>query len=124
MIMLLTHRADLRDQIAKSLEAKGHAICVPPHRTDVTTEMKESHPDLVVLDMYLDNPAGRLVLQSLRQEGYTGTVIALAGPSQSVTIRDLQPLGFHRVVKLPAHIAGSYDLGELETAIDAALHVH
>jgi len=30
MIMLLTHRADLREQIAKSLGAKGHAVCVPP----------------------------------------------------------------------------------------------
>lgn len=124
MIMLLTHRADLREQIAKSLEAKGHSVCVPPHRTDVTSEMKESHPDLVVLDMYLDDPASRLVLQRLRLDGYKGTVIALSGPSQMATVQDSHSLGLHRVLKLPAHIAGSYNLGELETAIDEAIKSH
>ncbi|MEX5219902.1 MAG: response regulator [Nitrospiraceae bacterium] len=122
MIMLLTHRADLREQIAKLLEAKGHPVCVPPHRTEVTTEMKESQPKLVVLDMYLDNPAGRLVLQHLRQDGFGGAVIALSGPSQAATIRDSHSLGLHRVLQHPVQIAGSYDLRELETAIDAALH--
>jgi DNA-binding response OmpR family regulator len=56
MIMLLTHRADLREQIAKSLEAKGYAVSIPPHRKDLKIETKEPHPDLIVLDMYLDNP--------------------------------------------------------------------
>ena len=114
MIMLLTHRADLREQIAKSLEAKGHAVRVPRHRTDVKTEMKVSQPDLVVLDMYLDDPAGSLVLQNLRDEGYNGSVIALSGPSQVTSVGASHSFGLHRVLKLPAQVAGSYDLGELE----------
>lgn len=122
MIMVLTHQPDLREQIAKLLETKGHPVCIPPHRTDVNTEMKESQPDLVVLDMYLDNPAGRLVLQNLRQDGYEGAVIALSGPSQAATIRDSHSLGLHRVLKLPVQVGGSYDLSELEIAIDGALH--
>ena len=45
MIMLLTYRAELREQITKSLKAMGHDLCLPAHRTDVTA-MKESPPDL------------------------------------------------------------------------------
>lgn len=123
MIMLLTHRADLREQISKSLEAKGYAVCIPPHRTDVKTETNESHPDLIVLDMYLGDPAGNTVLQNLRRDGYKGKVIALSGPSQSAGVEGAHGLGLYRILKLPVHVAGSYDLGELETAIDAALRV-
>jgi DNA-binding response OmpR family regulator len=123
MIMLLTHRADLRGQIAKSLEAKGHAVCIPPHRTDVTTETKHSQPDLVVLDMYLDDPAGNTVLQNLRQDGYKGMVIALSGPSQVVSMEGARALGLQRILKLPVQVAGSYDLGELETAVETAFRV-
>ena len=123
MIMLLTHRADLREQITKSLEAKGHAVCVPPHRTDIQTEMNESHPDLIVLDMYLNDPAGSLVLQNLRKDGFNGSVIALSGPSQVTSVDASHSLGLHRVLKLPAQVAGSYDLGELETAVEASLKV-
>ena len=123
MIMLLTHRTDLRGQIAKSLEAKGHAVCVSPHRTDVKTEMIESHPNLVVLDMCLDNPAGSLVLQNLRDDGYNGSVIALSGPSQVPSVGASHSLGLHRVLKLPAQVAGSYDLGELEAAVETSLKV-
>jgi CheY-like chemotaxis protein len=93
MIMLLTHQTDLREQIAKLLKGKGHAVCVPPHRTDVNTEMKQSQPDLVVLDMYVDNPAGRLVFQNLREQGYMGIVIVLSGPSQAGSIRDSTLIG-------------------------------
>ncbi len=123
MIMLLTHRADLREQIAKSLEAKGHAVCIPSHRTDVMTETKRSQPDLIVLDMYLDDPAGNTVLQNLRQDGYKGMVIALSGPSQSGGMEGARALGLHRILKMPVHVAGSYDLGELETAVETAFRV-
>jgi DNA-binding response OmpR family regulator len=123
MIMLLTHRADLREQIAKSLEAKGYAVCIPPHRADVKPETDESHPDLVVLDMYLDDPAGNVVLQKLRRDGYQGTVIALSGPSQMASMESVHALGIQRILKLPVQVAGSYDLGELETAVQAAFRV-
>ena len=120
-IMVLTHRADLRAQIANSLETRGHQICIPDHRTDVTAKTKESHPDLVVLDMYLDNPSGARVLSDLRDNGYEGAVIAMSGPSKLV--RDEHSRRLHRIVQLPVQIGTRFDLSELETAV-MALHGH
>ena len=117
-IMVLTHRADLRAQIANSLEIRGHQICIPDHRTDVTAKTKESHPDLVVLDMYLDNPSGARVLSDLRDNGYEGAVIAMSGPSKLV--RDEHSRRLHRIVQLPVQIGTRFDLSELETAVDGA----
>lgn len=115
-IMVLTHRADLRAQITNALETRGHQICIPHHRTDVTAKTKESHPDLVVLDMYLDDPSGARVLSDLRDNGYEGAVIAMSGPSK--LMRDEHSRGLHRIVQLPVQIGTRFDLGELETAVD------
>ena len=120
MIMLLTYRAELREQITKSLKAMGHELCLPAHRTDVTA-MKESPPDLVILDMYLDNPASSLVLQNLREDGYQGAVILLSGPSQGATLDGSHFFGRHRVLQLPMQIAGAYELAELRTAVATCL---
>jgi DNA-binding NtrC family response regulator len=119
MIMLLTYRAELREQITKSLKAMGHELCLPAHRTDVTA-MKESPPDLVILDMYLDNPASSLVLQNLREDGYQGPLILLSGPSQGATLGS-HFFGRHQVLQLPMQIAGAYELAELRTAVAACL---
>jgi len=73
--------------------------------------------------MYLDNPAGSLFLQTLRDDGYHGSVIVLSGPSQVTNIDASHSLGLHRVLKLPVQVTGSYDLGELETAVEASLKV-
>ncbi len=120
MIMLLTYRAELREQITKSLKAMGHELCLPAHRADVTA-MKESPPDLVILDMYLDNPASSLVLQNLREDGYQGKIILLSGPSQGPTLDGSHFFGRHRVLQLPMQIAGAYELAELRTAVATCL---
>lgn len=116
-IMVLTHRADLRAQIANSLETRGHQICIPDHQTDATAKTKESHPDLVVLDMYLDNPSGARVLSDLRHDGYEGAVIAMSGASKVVSVEHSRRL--HRIVQLPVQIGTRFDLGELESAVDS-----
>ena len=116
-IMVLTHRTDLRAQIASSLQTRGHQICTPDHQTDATVTAKRSHPDLVVLDMYLDNPSGAHVLSDLRADGYEGAVIAMPGVSKVVSVEHSRRL--HRIVQLPVQIGTRYDLGELETAVDS-----
>ena len=117
-IMVLTHRTDLREHIARSLQTRGHEVRVPDHRTAVTAAAKESHPQLVVLDMYLNDPSGARILSGLRSNGYQGAVIAMAGPSNVVSAEHSHPLAVHRVVKLPVPIGEGFDLGELETAVD------
>ena len=49
MIMLITYRSELRDQLNTMLQAKGHETCIPPHRQDVIAVMEDCHPDLIVI---------------------------------------------------------------------------
>ena len=56
MIMLITYRPELREQLNQALQAKGHETAVPAHRQDVMAVLKDCHPHLIVLDMYLSEP--------------------------------------------------------------------
>ena len=98
---------------------KGHQVLKPEHHSDASTRTKETHPDLVVLDMYLDEPSGAQVLNDMRDNGYEGAVIAMSGPSKVVAAEHSRRL--HRIVQLPVEIGTDYDLGELETAVDAVV---
>ena len=69
MIMLLTHRSEIREQLNATLQDKGYDTCVPPHRQDVMAAMKERHPQVIILDLYLSEPSGIQTLRSLRQDG-------------------------------------------------------
>src|SRR5215204_514959 len=81
MIMLITHQSELREQIGKSLGERGHAVAIPPHRQDMLTTLKVTHPDLIVLDLYVSDPSGAEDWKMLREHGFQGGIIILAGPS-------------------------------------------
>ncbi len=124
MIMLLTYRSELREQLNKAIQDKGHETCIPAHRQDVLVAIKDRHPELIVLDLYLSEPSGIEVLRSLRQAGYHGRIIVLSGESMVSVLHDAQPLGLDTVVHIPARIGEHFDFGELEVAIETALRCH
>jgi len=126
MIMILTHRSEMRERLTENLQAKGYETCVPAHREDVRAAMKDHQPDVIVLDLYLAEPSGAEVLKRLRQDGYHGRVIVLSGESMVPVLHDVQSLGLDKVMHLPARIGESFDFGELLVALEAnePLHHH
>jgi two-component system nitrogen regulation response regulator NtrX len=126
MIMILTHRSEIRERLTENLHAKGYETCVPEHREDVVGAMKDRQPDVIVLDLYLAEPSGAEVLRRLRQDGYHGRVIVLSGESMVPVLHDVQSLGIDKVMHLPARIGERFDFGELLVAIEAhePLHHH
>ena len=121
MIMLLTHRSEIREQLNATLHASGYETCVPAHREDVRTAMADRYPDLIVLDLYLAQPSGAEVLRRLRQDGYHGKIVVLSGESMVSVLHDAQSLRLDKVVHISAQIGNCFDFGELMIAIQTAL---
>src|SRR5688500_958254 len=117
MIMILTHRPEMRERLTENLQAKGYQTCVPEHREDVMAAMNDRRPDIIVLDLYLAEPSGAEVLRRLRQDGYHGRVIVLSGESMVPVLNDVQSLGLDKVVHIPARIGECFDFGELMVAL-------
>ena len=126
MIMILTHRCEMRERLTENLQDQGYETCVPEHREDVRAAMKDRQPAVIVLDLYLAEPSGAEVLKRLRQDGYHGRVIVLSGESMVPVLHDVQSLGLDKVMHLPARIGERFDFGELLVALEAhePLHHH
>ena len=76
---------------------------------------REVSPFVVVLDLYLKDPSGIEVLHLLREQGYKGKVILLAGMSVSPSIPEALRLGVDQVM------GGGLSLGSVEWAIQSLL---
>jgi DNA-binding response OmpR family regulator len=79
MIMLLTYRSELREQLNRMLETKSYETCIPPRRHDAVAMLEDCHPDLIVLDMYLANPSGIEVLKTMKRAAAKSAVTFTIG---------------------------------------------
>ena len=122
MIMLLTHHSELRAQLSEALQQNGHNVAIPAHREDMLTVLRDSQPDLIILDLYLSHPSGTDDLKILRDHGYSGRTIVLSPPSMKSVLNEAYASGVDRVVKVPAKIKGRYHLEELQSAIKSCIH--
>ena len=122
MIMVVTFQEDLRDNLCSFLLKKGYEVCIPPHRQDVCSLVKEKHPLVIVLDMYVAEPNGLQVLRDLRAQYYKGKFVVLAGTSISQVMPQALSLGIDQVVGGPQGIGGPIQFEEVEAAIRMALH--
>ena len=74
-----------------------------------------------MFDMYLSEPSGVDVLKTIRHRGYHGRVLLLSSQSMTSVLHDAYPMGVDKVVQVPEKVAGHFDFGELELAIDMCL---
>lgn len=122
MIMIVTFHEEIRGKISAFLSEKGYNVCVPPHRQDVISLVKEKSPLVVVLDMYVAEPNGLDVLKELRAQNYHGKIVALAGSSVRSLMSQASQLGVDQVIGGFQGSGGALNLDQVESAIKMALH--
>ncbi|MGP0593024.1 response regulator [Nitrospira sp. T9] len=122
MIMIVTFHEEIRGKISAFLSEKGYEVCVPPHRQDVVSLVKEKSPLVVVLDMYVAAPNGLDVLKELRAQNYHGGIVALAGTSVRSLMSQASQLGVNQVIGGFQGDGGALNLDQVESAIKMALH--
>ena len=121
MIMVLTHRSDLRKQLNEVLQASGYPVAIPPHRGDRLSMLIECRPELIILDLYVSDPSGAEGVKELRDHGYRGTIIVLSGSSMMPVLKEAYASGITRVIQIPARVNGRYLLGELQAAVRSCM---
>lgn len=122
IVMIVTHDDKRRTKISESLQQLGHGTCVPAHRTDVLSKVRDSKPDVVILDLYLAAPNALENLRQIRSEGYAGKVVVLAGKSSGAVLAEVSRLGVDYVVGDVRPVDGPFDPGQVGPAIKGAFH--
>ena len=98
MIFIITHETQFGEDLTNGLRHQGYEVSFFGSGQEALALSKERIPSLVVLDLYLKEPSGLDVLRSLRDQGFRGKVIVLAGISVSPLIPEAFHLGIDGVL--------------------------
>lgn len=90
VIVVATPDAPFRSQLRQWLLDHGETCLEAESGEEVFSHVRRAQPELIVLDLYLQQPEGLDVLRELRTEGYTGKIILLGGQ----TVESLTPEAF------------------------------
>src|SRR6266851_9436392 len=73
-VLVVEDDKDIADLIAHSLQKAGHIVDVAASGTEALRRVKESAPDLILLDLMLPGMDGLLVCQTLRSDAATAAI--------------------------------------------------
>ena len=122
MIFIISHHPKHRDELSQYFEERRYAICLAPHRENVSELVKHVKPHVVVLDVYVTSPNPADLLHQIRTEGYTGKVIVLAGPSSGSILTEIFRLGVDQVIGGPQYSDETINIEHLESTIRTVVH--
>ena len=76
-ILLIEDNRDFAATLSANLEREGYDVSVAPTGVEGLAMAKQSHPDLIILDLMLPAMSGFTVLQRLRDEGRDAPVLIM-----------------------------------------------
>lgn len=114
-LLVVEDDRSLREGLQKALEDVGYEVVTAIRGEDALREIRESPPELVILDLMLPGLDGSYVLERARREGFAAPVIILSARTE---VED-------RIYGLRSgaddYVTKPFDLEELLARIDARL---
>ena len=117
VVLVVTHDQSRRGRLMTTLRDRGYEVISAPHRQDLAATVRERHPALVVLDLYISNPNPLAVLEAMRREAAPPKVVALGGRSIRTKMAQAFGLGVDQVVGEVPAVEGQLDVDQVDSAI-------
>jgi DNA-binding response OmpR family regulator len=114
-ILIVDDESDVRELLSKFLTRRGYAVSSVGDGEAAIEAIRESHPDIVLLDIRLPKIDGISVLQRLRDESEEVAIITMSGNADEETARLSLELGAADFITKP------FNLPYLETSLLAKL---
>lgn len=80
-VLIVEDNDDLAFGLRRTLEAEGYLVRVASNGDDALVAVKETAPQLIILDLMMPGPDGFSVLERLRRGGHTMPVLILSARS-------------------------------------------
>lgn len=114
-ILVVDDESDVRDLLSKFLTRRGYKVQTAADGEAAIEAIRESRPDIVLLDIRLPKIDGLSVLQRLRDESDDVAIITMSGSADEDTARKSLELGAADFITKP------FNLPYLETSLLAKL---
>jgi len=114
-ILVVDDEEDVRDLLRKFLTRRGYEVATVGDGEAAIEAIRETSPDIVLLDIRLPKMDGLSVLQRLREESDDVAIITMSGNADEDTARKSLELGAADFITKP------FNLPYLETSLLAKL---
>ncbi len=114
-ILVVDDESDVRDLLSKFLTRRGYEVKTAGDGEAALQAIRETRPDIVLLDIRLPKVDGLSVLQRLRDEADDVAIITMSGNADEDTARKSLELGAADFITKP------FNLPYLETSLLAKL---
>jgi DNA-binding response OmpR family regulator len=103
-IMVVDDEPMVRNLLSQFLTLRGYRVCPAKDGPDALSLLKQEHPQLVVLDVYMPGMNGVDVLRQLRANDYKGAVIALSASQDEEMLQEMLELGSVDIMGKPVEL--------------------
>jgi signal transduction histidine kinase/CheY-like chemotaxis protein len=123
-ILVVDDNVDSAESLAKLLRMRGHAVQMAFDGQVALNEVRNSRPDVVVLDLGLPGMSGFEVARTIREESGPSEplLIALSGYGSENDLRRSREVGFDRHFTKPVDFSALLNLISASAAPSDALH--
>jgi len=114
-IMVVDDEPMVRNLLSQFLTLRGYRVRGAKDGPDALSQLKQEHPQLVILDLYMPGMNGVDVLRQLRANDYKGAVIALSASQDEELLQQMLELGSVDIMGKPV------DLERLAMMVEVSL---
>jgi DNA-binding response OmpR family regulator len=114
-IMVVDDEPMVRNLLSQFLTMRGYLVRPAKDGPDALSLLKQEHPELVILDVYMPGMNGVDVLRQLRANDYKGAVIALSASQDEELLQEMLELGSVDIMGKPV------DLERLAMMVEVSL---
>ncbi|MGH7167953.1 MAG: response regulator transcription factor [Nitrospiraceae bacterium] len=114
-IMVVDDEPMVRNLLSQFLTLRGYRVRAAKDGPDALALLKQEHPQLVILDVYMPGMNGVDVLRRLRANDYKGSVIALSASQDEQLLQEMLELGSVDIMGKPV------DLERLAMMVEVSL---
>ncbi|MGH7251376.1 MAG: response regulator transcription factor [Nitrospiraceae bacterium] len=114
-IMVVDDEPMVRNLLSQFLTLRGYRVRGAKDGPDALALLKQEHPQLVILDLYMPGMNGVDVLRQLRANDYKGSVIALSASQDEQLLQEMLELGSVDIMGKPV------DLERLAMMVEVSL---
>ncbi|MGH7234906.1 MAG: response regulator transcription factor [Nitrospiraceae bacterium] len=114
-IMVVDDEPMVRNLLSQFLTLRGYRVRAAKDGPDALALLKQEHPQLVILDVYMPGMNGVDVLRQLRANDYKGSVIALSASQDEQLLQEMLELGSVDIMGKPV------DLERLAMMVEVSL---
>jgi DNA-binding response OmpR family regulator len=114
-IMVVDDEPMVRNLLSQFLTMRGYRVRPAKDGPDALSLLKQEHPELVILDVYMPGMNGVDVLRQLRANDYKGAVIALSASQDEELLQQMLELGSVDIMGKPV------DLERLAMMVEVSL---